>query len=339
MKKKHIALGIGGIGGAIGATVAIKLLTRPSAIYFEDVADEIIHSEHSHFVDVDGMQVHFQEFGDKNDPTLLLLHGYTASTYVWHKVAPKFAERGFHVVAVDLIGHGYSEKPTWFDYSIASQARMILRLMNRLGIGKATLAGNSYGGAVASWLTLDNPERVEKLVLVDAVINDRPMTNPLMRVVSVPGVGETISPFLVDSKRFLRFRMFGTFHPANHHLITEERVNAILRPLKAANAHNSLLMTIKNWDANRIEEDAYLIDQPTLIVWGEGDTVTPLGNGEKLYDRILNSRFVVLKDCGHVPPEEKPELFTDLVTEFCRDRKGHLEAKESDEMHLSQVES
>lgn len=338
MKKKHIALGFGGLGGVIGATVAIKLLTRPTAVYFEDVADEITHSENSNFVEIDGMQVHYQEFGDAKNPTLVLIHGYTASTYVWHTVAPKFAKAGFHIIAVDLIGFGFSEKPAWFDYSIASQARMVQRLMNRLGIGKATVIGSSYGGAVASWLTLDNPERVEKLVLVDAVINDSPMNHPLMRVIGFRGVGEAVSPFLIDSKRFLQFRMQGTLHPANHHLITDERINAILRPLKAADAHNSLLMTIKNWDANRIEEDAHLIDQPTLIVWGDSDTVIPIECGETLYDRILNSRFVVLKDCGHIPPEEKPELFTELVTEFCKDRKGHLNAKDSDEMTLEQVQ-
>lgn len=336
MQKKHIAMGI---GGAIGAAVAWKFVTRPTAVYFEDVADKIVHSEHSHFVEVDGMQVHFQAFGDRNNPTLMLIHGYTSSTYVWHKVAPKFAEAGFHVIVLDLIGHGFSSKPMWFDYTIASQSRMVQRLMNRLGIGKATIVGNSYGGAVASWLTLDNPERVEKLVLVDAVINDEPMSHPLMRFVSLPGVGVTTTPFLVDSRMYLKFRMQGTFHPTSHHLITEERVNAILRPLKARNAHNSLLMTIKNWNAKRIEEDAHLINQPTLIIWGDSDTVIPIKYGETLYDKILNSRFVVLKDCGHIPQEEKPELFTELITEFCKDRKGHLEAKESDEMLLSQVES
>ena len=334
MKKKHIALGI---GGAIGGAVAVKMLTRPTAVYFEDVADEIVHSEHSNFVDVDGMQVHYQEFGDERDPTMILIHGYTASTYVWHRVVEDIAAEGFRVIAIDLIGFGFSDKPKWFDYTIASQARMVLRFMNRLGIGKATVVGSSYGGAVASWLTLNDAERVEKLVLVNAVINDRPMTNPLVKIITTPGVGETVSPFIADSRKFMRFRMQGTFHPANYHLITEERIEALLRPLKSAAGHNSLLMTLKNWDANRIEEDANLINQPTLIVWGDQDNVIPIGNGEKLYDRILNSRFVVLKNCGHVPPEEKPELFTSLLVEFCKDSKGHLEAKEGDDVQLSQV--
>ena len=169
MNKRNLALGI---GGAIGAAVAVKMLTRAKTVDWEKVADRVFHSENSHFAEVDGVTIHFQEFGDAANPTLLLIHGYTASTYVWQTVAPILAEQGFHVVAPDLVGFGYSDKPAWFDYTIASQARVIVRLMNILGIGRATVVGSSYGGAVASTVALDYPERVEKLVLVDAVCND-----------------------------------------------------------------------------------------------------------------------------------------------------------------------
>jgi pimeloyl-ACP methyl ester carboxylesterase len=328
MAKKHLALGVGGV---IGATVAWKLLTRATTVDWEEAVEKIHHAEHSNFVVIDGVKVHFQEFGETNDRTLILVHGYTASTYVWKTVAPVLAEQGFRVIALDLLGFGFSEKPGWFDYSIASQSRLILRLMNRLGVGKATLVGSSYGGAIVSWFTLDNPERVEKLVLVGAVINDRPMSHPIMKFIRQPAIGEALGPFLIDSRKFLRFRMQGTIHPANHHLITEDRIDSIMRPLRAADAHHSLITTARNWNANRIEDDAHLIDHPTLLIWGEGDTVIPKGNGEKLYDRMINSRLVILKDCGHVPPEEKPELFVDLVAEFCTNRAGRLEARADEE--------
>jgi len=335
MAKKHLALGV---GGAIGAAIAVKMLTRERTVEWEDAMHVIHHAEHSNFVEIDGVKIHFQEFGVTNDPVMILIHGYTASTYVWKTVAPEFAEQGYRVIAIDLIGYGFSEKPGWFDYSIASQSRMILRFMNRLGIGKATMIGSSYGGAVCSWFTLDNPERVEKLVLAGSVINNRPMEHPLMKVVRQPAIGESLTPFLIDSKRFLQFRMEGTIDPANHHLITEERINSVIRPLRAADAHHSLLTTIRNWDANRIEEDSHLIDCPTLLIWGDNDTVIPRGNGEKLYDRILNSRFVVFNNCGHVPMEEKPELFVDLVMDFSSDRAGRLEAKTDERATIEQID-
>jgi pimeloyl-ACP methyl ester carboxylesterase len=311
------------------------MLTRAKSVNWDDVADLIPHAENSHFVQVDGARVHFQEFGDASNPTIILIHGYTASLYVWKTVAPMFADAGFHVVAVDLLGFGYSDKPSWFDYAISSQARMVARFMNRIGIGRATIVGSSYGGAVAATLALDYPERVEKLVLVDAVCNDNLKNHPILKLAAIPGLGEAITPFLVDSRAFQRYRMRGTLAPANHRLITTDRVESILRPLTAADAHHSLLATSRAWSAERITEDANLIDQPTLIVWGEDDKVIPVADGHTLHDSILHSRLVILKDCGHVPQEEKSELFTEIVTEFCRDKKGNVATRPN---HLQVVD-
>ena len=313
MKKRNIAIGI---GGAIGAAIAVKLLTRAKGVEWERVAELVPHSENSHFVNVDGATVHYQEFGDPGDPTLLLIHGYTASVYVWNTTAPLLADNGFHVIAIDLIGFGYSEKPAWFDYSIPSQARMIARFMDRLGIGRATIVGSSYGAAVAAILALDYAERVEKLVLVDAVCNDRLKDHPLLRLASIRGIGELVTPFIVDSRRYLRQRMHGTLAKANHYLIDDDRIDAVMRPLRAADAHHSLLATSRNWSAERVSEDAHLIRQPTLIVWGEDDTVVPIADGYTLQRSISDSRFVVLRDCGHLAQEERPEIFVDLVCGF-----------------------
>src|SRR6476620_4237278 len=306
MKKRNIALAL---AGAAGAAVAVKMLTRAATVEWEDVKDIIPHSDKSRFTSVDGIRVHYQEFGDAGDPPLILLHGYTASVYVWKTSAPMLAEAGFHVIAIDLVGFGYTEKPRFFDYTIQSQARMVTRFMDRLGIGQAILVGSSYGGAVAATLALDYPERVEKLVLVDAVINDDLKSHPILKLASVRGVGELITPFLADSKRLMRHRMRGTIHPSNHHLVDEDRVLSIRRPLFASDGHHSLLATSRAWDATRIEQDAHLITQPTMIIWGEEDTVIPIRDAYKLQSEILHSQLVVFKDCGHVPQEERSELF------------------------------
>ena len=131
--------------------------------------------------------------------------------------------------------------------------------------------------------------------------------------------------------------MKSTLSPANHHLIDDSRVANVQRPLSAADAHHSLLATSRNWSAGRIERDAQYINQPTLIVWGEDDKVIPIQNGYKLHEAILHSHMVVLRDCGHIPQEEKAELFTDLVSRFCHDRKGHIAAGESEEVRIPEA--
>lgn len=314
MKKRNIALAF---GGAVAAAVTVKMLSRAATVDWDDVKDIIPHAERSRFVNIDGIRVHYQEFGDPAAHPLILIHGYTASVYVWKDTAPLLAEAGFRVLAIDLVGFGYTEKPRSFDYTIQAQARMISRFMDRLGIGRATLLGSSYGGAVAATLALDYAERVDKLVLVDAVINDDLRSHPILKLASFRGIGEAITPFIADSKLLMRRRMKGTIHPSNHGLVNEDRIESIRRPLFAADGHHSLLATSRAWDANRIERDASLIDQPTLIIWGENDMVIPIRDAYKLQSEILRSQLIVFKDCGHVPQEEKSDLFVEKVVEFC----------------------
>lgn len=316
MKKRDIALAV---GGAAAAAVAVKMLTRAATVRFEDVRHLVPHSDRSRFVNVDGIRIHYQGFGDSARPAMLLIHGYTASAYVWRHCVHALADAGFFVLAIDLVGFGYSEKPRWFEYSIDAQARVIERFLDRLGIGRAFIVGSSYGGAVAATLALDYSERVEKLVLVDAVINDRLRSHPVLRLASLPGVGEVITPFIADSRAFMRHRMRGTLGPISQHLITDDRITNIRRPLYAADGHHSLLATSRNWHADRIASDAHLVSQPTLIVWGEHDTVIPLIDGYKLYHAIGDSRLVIIKNCGHVPQEEASGAFAGILSDFCRE--------------------
>ena len=83
-----------------------------------------------------------------------------------------------------------------------------------------------------------------------------------------------------------------------------------------------MLATSRNWRACRLEQDAHLVEQPTLIIWGEDDKVVGIHNGYSLHDKILHSRLVVLRNCGHVPAEEKSDVVTELVSEFCHSKKA-----------------
>ena len=109
------------------------------------------------------MRVHYQEAGEPDAPAMILIHGFAASNLVWSKVLLEFAEAGFRVIAPDLLGYGYSEKPRELDYTIARQAEMIVSLMQRLGIERAVLVGSSYGGAIAATIALDHPESGRKI--------------------------------------------------------------------------------------------------------------------------------------------------------------------------------
>ncbi|HEX4901152.1 MAG TPA: alpha/beta hydrolase [Pyrinomonadaceae bacterium] len=313
LKKRYL---LAGFSGLATAAVVTKLLARPRDVDLERSRDRIYHVEHSRFIDVNGLRVHYQEAGDPAAPPLFLIHGFLSSTFVWSRVFLGLAAAGFRVIAPDLIGYGYSAKPRNFDYSIESQAKMLAGLLERLGSNGATLVGSSYGGAVAATVALDQPELVRKLVLVGAVSNNEPKRFMMMRLVRTPVVGDIVSPLLAGSRRLLRARMKRVYdrHQAS---LDEFRVDVRFLPLRAAGTHRAIIRTVRNWDAERIQREARLIKQPTLLIWGDNDPDVPLRDGEELQQQIESSRLLVFRDCGHHPQEEYPTSFTEAVLEFC----------------------
>jgi pimeloyl-ACP methyl ester carboxylesterase len=314
MKKRYWFAGMS--ASAIAATVAAKLLLRPKDAEWEQNRDAIFHADYSRFVDVDGVRVHYQEAGDVTAPPLILIHGFATSNLVWSKVFLDFAAGGFRVIAPDLLGYGYSDKPRDLDYTIARQAEMVVDFMKELSVEHAVLVGSSYGAAVAATVALDHPAMVEKLILVGAVNNNRPTRYMLMRLFGSPIIGDILSPLLVGSRLLLRKRMKRVYDKHSW-VLDERRVDARHLPLRTRNAHRAIIRTVRRWDAERVSRDAHLLTQPTLLLWGDTDREVPLQDGERLHEAIPGSRLIVFRDCGHLPHEEYPEHFTQVVSEFC----------------------
>jgi pimeloyl-ACP methyl ester carboxylesterase len=304
------------IAGAATLAVAAKLLLRPRDADWNRNRDVIFHSDHSRFIEVDGVRVHYQEAGDRSAPALVLIHGFASSTLVWSKVFLRLAAAGFRVIAIDMLGFGYSGKPRNGQYTIAAQSSLLMSLLDRLKIERAALVGSSYGGAVAATCALDYPHRVEKLVLIGTVNNNRPLAYKLMRVFGAPVFGDVVSPLLIGSRHLLRRRMKRVYD-RHEWVLDERRVDARHLPLRAARTQRAIIRTVRGWDAERISREAHLIKQPTLLLWGDNDREIPLADGERLHDQIPGSRLIVFLKCGHVPHEEYPEEFTNVVADFC----------------------
>ena len=303
------------IAGAVTLGFAAKLLLRPRDADWNRNRHIVFHSDHSRFVDVDGVRVHYQEAGDPKAPALVLIHGFASSTLVWSKVFLRLAEAGFRVIAVDMLGFGYSGKPRNGEYTIAGQASLLVGLLDRLQINRATLVGSSYGGAVSATCALDYPQRIDKLVLIGTVNNNRPLGYKLMRVFSSPVFGDVVSPLLIGSRRLLRRRMKRVYD-RHEWVLDEPRVDARHLPLRASGTQRAIIRTVRGWDAERISREAHLITQPTLLLWGENDREIPLADGERLHELIPGSRLIVFLNCGHLPHEEYPEEFTGVVADF-----------------------
>jgi pimeloyl-ACP methyl ester carboxylesterase len=249
-----------------GVAVTAKLVRRPRDVEWSDYAGQLPHTEHSAFVAVDGVRLHFQDFGPRHAPAVILIHGFGSSCYIWADTVQLLADAGFRVIAPDLVGFGFSEKPPYAEYTIHFQARMILRLMNRLGIGRAQLAGSSYGGAVAVTCALEAPERVEKLVLAGPVSSDYVTSQGLARLAAAPLAGDLLTPLLLDSKTLVRWRMRQVYAPRNAHLLDDPRRLALRQILLGnANAHRAVLASLRRWDANHVSRASYSVSDTSAL--------------------------------------------------------------------------
>jgi pimeloyl-ACP methyl ester carboxylesterase len=300
----------------VASTLAAKLFLRPRDVDWEKSRGIVFHADYSRFAEVDGVRVHYQEAGRSDAPALILIHGFATSNLVWSNVLLELADAGFRVIAPDLLGYGYSAKPRDLDYTIVRQGQMVLNLLEKLGIDRASLVGSSYGGAIAATIALDHRKLVEKLVLIGAVTNNKPTRYLLMRLFGSPIIGDILSPLVVGSRLLLRFRMKRVYDRHSWKL-DERRVEARHLPLRTAGVHRAIIRTVRRWDADRVSREAHLIRAPTLLLWGDSDREVPLQDGERLHREIPNSRLIVFNKCGHLPHEEYPQAFTKVVSEFC----------------------
>ena len=317
MKKRYL---FAGATGLVAGAVATRLLTRPRDVSWSESLDFVYNAEYSWFTAVDGVRIHYQEAGDDEAPPIILIHGFISSNLIWSNTLLPLANAGFRVIAPDLPGYGYSDKPADRRYTIAEQAHAVKRLMDRLEIESATIVGASYGGAVAAMMALDYPERVDRLILVGTVSNDEARKNLLLRVSRFPIVGDIVTPLFLGSRWVLRKRMQNMYQRMGRP-INERMVASRHHLLATSNTHRVMIRTARRWSANRIEREASLIRQPTMLVWGDQDDHFPLANALKLRDTIPNARLIVFRNCGHLPPAEYPEKFVEVVANFCRARQ------------------
>jgi pimeloyl-ACP methyl ester carboxylesterase len=262
------------------------------------------------YEDLSGLRVRYVRRG--RGPSLILLHGLGASIFTWADVIPVLA-RDHDVVAVDLPGFGGSDIPA--DLSSSVYPGTVLGLMDRLGISRATLVGNSLGGAVAIVLAARHPERVRRLVLIDSAgYNFEPSRRPLiLRLIGTAPVSAALDALPIR-RRVVRTALRQVFHdPAR---VTPERVEEYLAPLARPGTTEALRSLLAPQSSFGLPGLVREVRVPTLIVWGRNDRWIPVADADRFAAAIPGARKVVLEECGHVPQEERPAEVVHLLEEF-----------------------
>jgi pimeloyl-ACP methyl ester carboxylesterase len=272
---------------------------------------------------VHGHRVSYRTAG--RGPVLLLMHGVTDSSQTWAPVTP-WLSRHFTLVAPDLLGHGDSATPRG-DYSLGAHATGVRDLLTALGHSRVTIVGHSLGGGIAMQFAYQFPERCERLVLVSSGGLGREV-HLLLRAAALPGA-DYVLPFLA-SRQVLRLGRGVGAVLGRVRLRPGGDVDALARGIASldnAGSRQAFLHTIRaviEPTGQRVHagDRLYLAAAlPTLIVWGERDSIIPLRHGREAHAAMPGSRFVVFEGAGHMPHADDPERFAEILIDFCASTK------------------
>lgn len=263
-----------------------------------------------HFVTLDnGLRLHFLDEG--SGPVVLWLHGSGpgASGYSNFKGNyPQFAAAGFRNLVVDLPGFGRSDKPEDVQYDLDFFVKTISGFLKAVGVKRATLLGNSLGGAIALGLALAEPERVEKLILMaPGGVEER---ETYFQMIGIQRMVELYSagPLGIEQmRRIMSLQLFDSSQ-LDDNLLAERVAVAVHQPRNLFST-----MMVPNM-TDRLEE----LQVPILGFWGTDDNFNPATGALKVLKHSRNARFIMLNRCGHWVQVEHRDLFNKACLDFLR---------------------
>ncbi|HEY3842178.1 MAG TPA: alpha/beta fold hydrolase [Acidimicrobiales bacterium] len=268
-------------------------------------------------VSIHGHQVRYRMEGE--GPAILLIHGIAGSSRTWRYIMPTLAER-YTVIAPDLIGHGQSAKPTG-DYSLGAYASGMRDLLRVLGVLRASIVGQSFGGGVAMQLAYQHPECCERLVLVDSGGLGREVSW-LLRFMAFPGSeylmpvifpsligqrGDQISRILHD--RGIRMPRLGEMWRSYASLTDASNRSSFIRTIRSVIDPGG--QTVSAMDRFYLAESV-----PTMLVWGDRDSIIPVSHAYAAHEDLPASRLEIIEGSGHFPHVEDPARFLEVLSDF-----------------------
>ena len=297
------------------ALLAIILLFWKADISKADI-DKKYGTPPSSFVTVNKMRVHYRDQGNKLDTLpLILLHGTGASLHTWEKCISNIDKKK-RIITLDLPAYGLTGPNPEREYSIANYVEFVNDFMEKMGVNRFILGGNSLGGMISWNYTLRFPQKVDKLILIDAAgfkfqSNSKPLAFTLAKIPIIKNSLLYLSPRFVARKSvenvyFDKATVTDT--------VVERYFDLFLREGNRQAFIDRMAETHKNVNTNLLSK----IPQKTLIIWGDHDQLIPLNYGYLFADKLPNNTFAIIKNCGHVQMEEKPEETATNINNFIK---------------------
>jgi len=272
----------------------------------------------SEFIDAAGLRLHVRQSGPVNArpdaPVIMLLHGFGSSLHTWEPWAEALSAT-HRVIRFDLPGAGLTGADPTGDYSDLRGVQILVALMDRLGIARATLVGHSMGGRLAWRFAAEQPARMDKLVLVAP----DGFASPGFEYGKAPEVTAPVRLMqYVLPKALLRMSLSPAY--ADPARMTDEIVTRYHDMMLAPGVRTALIARMQQLVLQDPVPLLRRIQAPTLLLWGEKDGMIPLANAQDYLRAIQNLRhpakLVMIPGVGHLPHEEAPAESLPAVRAF-----------------------
>jgi pimeloyl-ACP methyl ester carboxylesterase len=271
------------------------------------------------YTKVGQINTRFWALGDEGS-TVLLIHGIGGSLEDWMLNSDALSEH-HRVYALDLVGSGHSDKPS-VSYTFSYLAQFVNDFMEAQNIDRASLIGHSLGGGVSLQFTIQFPDKVDKLVLVNSAGLGKE-GSILFRLPTLPILGELLTrPSRKGTANLLKACVHD---PA---VVTDELIELAYSLAVLPGAQNAFLSTVRSLGNFRgirkdflrsIVDNLGTITAPTLVFWGQQDRILPVAHAYIAEKRIPNARLHIFNPCGHLTQLERPEEFNSIVLKFLAD--------------------
>lgn len=248
-------------------------------------------------------------FEEGEGETVLFIHGIGQAMYTFRKNVHALSQY-CHVVTVDLLGHGLSDKPD-IDYSIDDFSSMIYDFTQAMALENITLLGFSTGAVIALDVAQKHPELVKRLILLSpgGVTRTYPAT---VKFLTVPVISDIIFTFF-STKTVKKVLTQAYFDPT---MVSRDLVRHYYKVLSNRENLDSAMTALSNWNDTEIADRMSEIQMPTYIFWGEEDTWHPLSMLDLYEDALPEVLSYTLADCGHILHEERSDEFNKKLIEI-----------------------
>lgn len=264
--------------------------------------------------------MHVERFGH-GGTAVILIHGFGTSSFLWRNVAPAITEAGHTAYAVDLFGHGESDRPMDADFGIAAQAEYLDAAMTALRVARGIIVGVDIGGDVALRLAATRPERVEKLVLVNTPAFDEIPSKDITQMQrSTAKFAFRTTRGVLGAAPLIEGVLKGSVADPEAHMPVK-LIARYLAPFAGRDGVNHLLTLASSINADDLDDiDLKTIHVPALVIWGEEDQWVDPKMADRLVNALPDGRLVRLPGIGRLVPEETPERMNSLVLDFMKRR-------------------